>query len=108
MRIRTLRTAVATAAFFSSVMLAAVPAAADTSVPIIADNIAFDTATLTQTAEYPAGAGTAPDRPHRGPNLVRLRRPVGLRAREVDLTAEPATATLDLAGTHDFASTPML
>jgi hypothetical protein len=45
--------------------------------------VAFDTGTLTQTAEYPRQRrdGAAPNRPHRGPDLVRLRRPVGVRPR---------------------------
>jgi hypothetical protein len=170
-RIRTLPAAVATAALFSSVMLA-VPAAADTGVPIGVDDVrdtvvdgahqhlyisggsvitvaddtgkvvttltglsgvsdlqlsqdgstlyaavtgadkivAFDTATLTQTAEYPTGAGTAPRRIALAEGRIWFgygdQWDSGLG--EVDLTADPATVTLDLAGAHDFASTPML
>ncbi|MFI6408515.1 beta-propeller fold lactonase family protein [Streptomyces sp. NPDC050548] len=172
MRIRTLPAAVATAALFSSVLLSAGPAAADTSVPISvgdvrdtvvdgahqrlfisgdsvitvvdytgkviqtltglsgvsdlllspdggtlyaavtgADKIvAFDTTTLTQSAEYPTGAGTAP----RHIALTQGRIWFGYGDQwdsglgEVDLTASPATVKLDLAGGHDFASTPLL
>ncbi|MFI6623079.1 YncE family protein [Streptomyces sp. NPDC050528] len=172
MRIRTLPAAVATAALFSSVLLGAGPAAADSSVPISVGDVrdtvvdgahqrlfisgdsvitvvdytgkviqtltglsgvsdlvlspdggtlyaavtgadtvvAFDTATLTQSAEYPTGAGTAP----RHIALTQGRIWFGYGDQwdsglgEVDLTASPATVTLDLAGGHDFASTPML
>ncbi|MFJ2885510.1 beta-propeller fold lactonase family protein [Streptomyces sp. NPDC087305] len=173
MRIRTLPAAVATAALFSSAVLAtAGQAAADTSVPIsvgtVSDTVvdgahqhlyisgdstisvvgydgkvlsklsglpqvsdlqlspdgstlyaavtgadkivAFDTATLTQTAEYPTGAGTAP----RHIALAEGRIWFGYGDQwdsglgEVDLTADPATVSLELAGAHDFASTPML
>lgn len=172
MRIRTLPVAVATAALFGSVLLAASPAAADTSVPIAVDNVsdtvvdgahqhlymstgdaiavvdnsgkivtrltglpgvsdlqlsadgstlfaavtgadkivAFDTATLGQTGTYPTGAGTAP----RHIALTQGRIWFGYGDQwdsglgEVDLTADPATVRLDLAGDHDFASTPML
>jgi hypothetical protein len=171
-RIRTLPAAVATAALFSSVVLAAVPAAADTSAPIGVGNVldtvvdgahqhlyisdggaiavadytgkvvttlgslpgvsdlqlspdgstlyaavtaaneivAFDTATLTQTATYPTGDGTAPRRIALTEGRIWFgygdQWDSGLG--EVDLTADPATVTLDLAGAHDFASTPML
>jgi hypothetical protein len=171
-RIRTLPAAVVTAALFSSVVLAAVPAAADTSVPIGVDSVidtvvdgahqhlyfsgggvitvadytgkvvttltglpgvsdlqlspdgstlyaavtgadeivAFDTATLTQTAAYPTGAGAAPIRIALTEGRIWFgygdQWDSGLGG--VDLTAEPATVTLDLAGAHDFASTPML
>ena len=172
MRIHRLAAAVATAALFSSVLLAAHPAAADTSVPIgvsdvrdtVVDGgrrhlyisgdsvitvvdytgkvlrrltglqgvsdlqlsvdggtlyaavtgddkiVAFDTTTLTQTAEYPTGAKTAP----RHLALTQGRIWFGYGDQwdsglgEVDLTATPATVTLDLAGAHDFASPPML
>ncbi|MET8780165.1 Ig-like domain repeat protein [Streptomyces sp. NPDC004589] len=172
MRIRTVSAAVATAALFGSVVLATVPAAADTSVPISVDDVidtvvdgahqhlyisgdsvisvadhtgkvvttltglsgvsdlqlspdgstlyaavtradkivAFDTATLTQTAEYPTGNGTAPRRIALTEGRIWFgygdQWESGLG--EVDLTADPATVTLDLAGDHDFASTPML
>ena len=172
MRIRTLPAAVATAALFGSVVLAAVPAAADTSAPIGVNNVvdtvvdgahqhlyisgggaiavadysgkvvttltglsgvsdlqlspdggtlyaavtgadkivAFDTATLTQTAEYPTGAGTAPRRIALTEGRIWFgygdQWDSGLG--EVDLTADPAAVSLDLAGAHDFASTPML
>jgi hypothetical protein len=171
-RIRTLPAAVATAALFGSLLLAASPAVADTSVPIgvgdvsdtvvdgahqhlymstgdaiaVVDNsgkvvtrltglpqvsdlqlsadgstlyaavtgadkiVAFDTATLGQTASYPTGTGTAP----RHIALTQGRIWFGYGDQwdsglgEVDLTADPATVRLDLAGEHDFASTPML
>jgi len=171
-RIRTLPAAVATAALFSSVVLAAVPAAADTSAPLGVDGVvdtvvdgahqhlylsggstiavadytgkvvrtltglsgvsdlqlspdggtlyaavtgadkivAFDTATLTQTAEYPTGDRTAPRRIALTEGRIWFgygdQWDSGLG--EVDLTADPAVVTLDLAGDHDFASTPML
>lgn len=173
MRIRTLPVAVATAALFGSVLLAASPAVADTSVPIGVDDVrdtvvdgahqhlylsagggviavvdysgkvvttltglpgvsdlqlsadgstlyaavsgadkivAFDTATLSQTASYPTGTGTAP----RHIALTQGRIWFGYGDQwdsglgEIDLTADPATVRLDLAGAHDFASTPML
>ncbi|MFI0940416.1 YncE family protein [Streptomyces sp. NPDC021020] len=72
--------------------------------------VAFDTATLAQTAEYPTGAGTAPRRIALTEGRIWFgygdQWDSGLG--EVDLTAAPATVTLDLAGDHDFASTPML
>ncbi|NEB00125.1 Ig-like domain repeat protein [Streptomyces sp. SID13726] len=172
MRIRTLPAAVATAALFGSLLLAASPAAADTSVPIgvgdvhdtvvdgahqhlymstgdgiaVVDHngkvvttltglpqvsdlqlsadgstlyaavtgadkiVAFDTATLAQTGSYPTGAGTAPRRIAVTQGRIWFgygdQWDSGLG--EVDLTADPATVRLDLAGAHDFASTPML
>ncbi|MFD4506490.1 YncE family protein [Streptomyces sp. NPDC058457] len=72
--------------------------------------VAFDTTTLAQTAEYPTGAGTAP----RWIALTEGRIWFGYGDQwdsglgRVDLTADPATVTLDLAGDHDFASTPRL
>ncbi|MER5604284.1 beta-propeller fold lactonase family protein [Streptomyces sp. NPDC002265] len=171
-RTRTLPAAVATAALFSSVALAAVPAAADTSTPIGVDSVidtvvdgahqhlyissgnvisvadytgkvvttltglsgvsdlqlspdgstlyaavpgadkivAFDTTTLTQTAEYPTGDRTAPRRIALTEGRIWFgygdQWESGLG--EVDLTTDPAAVTLDLAGDHDFASTPML
>ncbi|MET7896792.1 YncE family protein [Streptomyces mirabilis] len=72
--------------------------------------VAFDTATLTQTAEYPTGEKTIPSR------LAYADRKLwfgygdqwesGLG--EVDLTAETPTVTLDLAAGHDFSSPPEL
>ncbi|WP_328583000.1 YncE family protein [Streptomyces sp. NBC_00370] len=169
---RILPAAVATAALFSSMVLAAVPAAADTSVPIGVDSVldtvvdgahqqlymsgnsaiavvgytgkvvrtltglsgvsdlqlspdggtlyaavtgadkivAFDTATLAQTAEYPTGDGTAPRRIALTEGRIWFgygdQWDSGLG--EIDLTADPAAVTLDLAGAHDFATTPML
>jgi hypothetical protein len=171
-RIRTIPVAVATAALFSSVVLAVVPAAADTSTPIGVDNVidtvvdgahqhlyisggsvisvvdytgkvvtrltglsgvsdlqlspdgstlyaavtgadkivAFDTGTFTQTAEYPTGDGTAPRRIALTEGRIWFgygdQWESGLG--EVDLTADPAAVTLDLAGDHDFAGAPML
>ncbi|MGV9449911.1 YncE family protein [Streptomyces sp. NPDC003635] len=71
--------------------------------------VAFDTATLTQTAEYPTGANTIPSQ------LVvadgRLWFGYGDQWDSglgmVDLTAETPTVTLDLAG-HNFSGPPLL
>ncbi|MFD4859173.1 YncE family protein [Streptomyces atratus] len=72
--------------------------------------VAFDTATLTQTAEYPTGDKTIPSR------LVHADGKLwfgygdqwGSGLGSVDLTAETPTVTLDLAAGHDFASPPRL
>ncbi|MFI6019320.1 YncE family protein [Streptomyces sp. NPDC051287] len=72
--------------------------------------VAFDTATLTQTAEYPTGSGTAP----RWIALTEGRIWFGYGDQwdsglgGIDLSTDPAAVTLDLAGDHDFATTPRL
>lgn len=72
--------------------------------------VAFDTATLTQSAEYPTGTGTAP----RWIALTEGRIWFGYGDQwdsglgRVDLSADPAAVTLDLAAGHDFATTPRL
>ncbi|MEV0491940.1 YncE family protein [Streptomyces atratus] len=72
--------------------------------------VAFDTATLTQTAEYPTGAKTIPSRLSCADGKLWFgygdQWDSGLGS--VDLTAETPTVTLDLAAGHDFASPPEL
>lgn len=72
--------------------------------------VAFDTATLTQTAEYPTGDKTIPSRLAFTDGKLWFgygdQWDSGLGA--VDLTAEKPTVTLDLAAGHDWASPPML
>lgn len=72
--------------------------------------VAFDTATLTQTAEYPTGDKTIPSRLAFTDGKLWFgygdQWDSGLGA--VDLTAEKPTVTLDLAAYHDWASPPML
>ncbi|NWF27865.1 Ig-like domain repeat protein [Streptomyces sp. PKU-EA00015] len=72
--------------------------------------VAFDTATLTQTAEYPTGDRTIPSRLALAGGKLWFgygdQWDSGLGA--VDLTAETPTVTLDLAAGHDWASPPML
>ncbi|MFG2559275.1 YncE family protein [Streptomyces sp. NPDC048496] len=72
--------------------------------------VAFDTATLTQTAEYPTGDRTIPSRLAYADGKLWFgygdQWDSGLGS--VDLTAETPTVTLDLAAGHDFASPPKL
>ncbi|MEV6166293.1 Ig-like domain repeat protein [Streptomyces sp. NPDC052052] len=72
--------------------------------------VAFDTATLTQTAEYPTGDKTIPSRLAWADGKLWFgygdQWDSGLGA--VDLTAETPTVTLDLAAGHDWSSPPML
>lgn len=72
--------------------------------------VAFDTATLTQTAEYPTGDKTTPSRLAYADGRLWFgygdQWDSGLGV--LDLTAETPTVTLDLAGAHDFASPPKL
>ncbi|WUW97626.1 Ig-like domain repeat protein [Streptomyces sp. NBC_01450] len=72
--------------------------------------VAFDTATLTQTAEYPTGEKTIPSRLAYADGKLWFgygdQWESGLG--EVDLTAETPTVTLDLAAGHDFSSPPEL
>lgn len=72
--------------------------------------VAFDTATLTQTAEYPTGDKTIPSRlAHTDGKLwfgYGDQWDSGLGV--VDLTAETPAVTLDLAAGHDFAGPPEL
>lgn len=72
--------------------------------------VAFDTATLTQTAEYPTGDKTIPSRlAHTDGKLwfgYGDQWDSGLGV--IDLTAQKPTAKLDLAAGHDWASPPML
>ncbi|MEE1810159.1 YncE family protein [Streptomyces sp. BE133] len=72
--------------------------------------VAFDTATLTQTAEYPTGDKTIPSRLSYADGKLWFgygdQWDSGLGS--VDLTAETPTVTLDLAAGHDFASPPRL
>ncbi|MFI6062017.1 YncE family protein [Streptomyces sp. NPDC051286] len=72
--------------------------------------VAFDTATLTQTAEYPTGDKTIPSRLAYADGKLWFgygdQWESGLGS--VDLTAETPTVTLDLAAGHDFASPPKL
>ncbi|WAZ22978.1 lactonase family protein [Streptomyces cinnabarinus] len=71
--------------------------------------VAFDTATLTRTAEYPTGAQTIPSRVAYADGRLwfgygdQWDSELGM----VDLTAETPTVTLDLAG-HNFSSPPQL
>ncbi|MFC0600553.1 Ig-like domain repeat protein [Streptomyces palmae] len=174
MRIRTLPAATALAVLFSSAVLTAAPASADTTAPIAVSNaddmvvdgvhhllyvsdtsqnkivitdetgkvvatltdlpqvqdlelspdsgtlyaavagadqiVAFDTATLNQTATYPTGDKTAPSQlVHVGGKLwfgYGTGADSGLGA--VDLTAPTPTVTLDLGGDHDWAGPPAL
>ncbi|MEU6405815.1 Ig-like domain repeat protein [Streptomyces sp. NPDC046985] len=72
--------------------------------------LAYDTATLTKTAEYPTGQGTQP----RWIALTEGRLWFGYGDQwnsglgRVDLSTTPAAVTLDLAGDHDFGTTPRL
>jgi len=72
--------------------------------------VAFDTATLAQTAEYPTGTGTIPSRLAWADGKLwfgygdQWDSDLGV----VDLTAETPTVTLGLAVGHDFASPPAL
>ncbi|MFC3573580.1 YncE family protein [Streptomyces yaanensis] len=72
--------------------------------------VAFDTATLKQTAEYPTGARTIPSRLAYADGRLwfgygdQWESGLGM----VDLTAETPTVTLDLAAGHDFSSPPEL
>ncbi|WP_258314640.1 YncE family protein [Streptomyces sp. Act143] len=72
--------------------------------------VAFDTATLAQTAEYATGAGTIPSRLAYADGKLwfgygdQWDSDLGV----VDLTAETPTVTLGLAVGHDFASPPAL
>ncbi|MFF2331723.1 MULTISPECIES: YncE family protein [unclassified Streptomyces] len=72
--------------------------------------VAFDTATLTQTAEYPTGDKTIPSRLALADGKLWFgygnQWESGLGA--VDLTAETPTVTLDLAAGHQWASPPRL
>ncbi|WTN74634.1 Ig-like domain repeat protein [Streptomyces sp. NBC_00624] len=72
--------------------------------------VAFDTVTLTQTAEYPTGAKTIPSRLAYADGKLWFgygdQWESGLGS--VDLTAETPAVTLDLAAGHDFASPPEL
>lgn len=72
--------------------------------------VAFDTATLTQTAEYPTGDRTIPSRLSYADGKLWFgygdQWDSGLGS--VDLTAETPTVTLDLAAGHDFAGPPEL
>jgi hypothetical protein len=72
--------------------------------------VAFDTATLTQTAEYPTGDRTIPSRLSYADGKLWFgygdQWDSGLGS--VDLTGETPTVTLDLAAGHDFASPPEL
>ncbi|MFJ1605401.1 Ig-like domain repeat protein [Streptomyces sp. NPDC088253] len=72
--------------------------------------VAFDTAQLTQKAEYATGAKTEPSRLTLADGKLWFaygdQWDSGLGA--VDLTAETPTVTLDLAAGHDYASPPML
>lgn len=72
--------------------------------------VAIDTATLTQTAEYPTGDKTIPSRLAYADGKLWFgygdQWDSGLGS--VDLTAETPTVTLDLAAGHDFASPPEL
>ncbi|MFF5496030.1 Ig-like domain repeat protein [Streptomyces aquilus] len=72
--------------------------------------VAFDTATLAQTAEYPTGTGTIPSRLAWADGKLwfgygdQWDSDLGV----VDLTAETPTVTLGLAVGHDFATPPAL
>ncbi|MFE1959633.1 YncE family protein [Streptomyces sp. NPDC059479] len=72
--------------------------------------VAFDTTTLTPTAEYPTGDGTIPSRLAYADGKLWFgygdQWDSGLGA--VDLTAETPTVTLDLAAGHDWSGPPML
>ncbi|MEU9759808.1 Ig-like domain-containing protein [Streptomyces sp. NPDC047987] len=72
--------------------------------------VAIDTATLTQTAEYPTGDKTIPSRLAYADGKLWFgygdQWSSGLGS--VDLTAETPTVSLDLAAGHDFASPPEL
>ncbi|NUO45443.1 MAG: Ig-like domain repeat protein [Streptomyces sp.] len=72
--------------------------------------VAFDTATLAQTAEYATGAGTIPSHVAYADGKLWFgygdQWDSGLGV--VDLTAETPTVTLDLSAGHDYASPPVL
>lgn len=72
--------------------------------------VAFDTAQLTQKAEYATGTNTEPSRLALAGGKLWFaygdQWESGLGA--VDLTAETPTVTLDLAAGHDYASPPLL
>ncbi|MFD5575088.1 YncE family protein [Streptomyces cadmiisoli] len=72
--------------------------------------VAFDTATLAQTAEYATGDGTIPSRLAYADGKLWFgygdQWDSGLGM--VDLTAETPTVTLDLAAGHNFSSPPEL
>ncbi|GGM06283.1 hypothetical protein GCM10010129_57430 [Streptomyces fumigatiscleroticus] len=72
--------------------------------------VAFDTATLTRTAEYPTGDKTVPSRLAYADGRLWFgygdQWDSGLGV--IDLTAQTPTVRLDLAAGHDFASPPRL